>query len=169
MDRFARLSRKIPRAISSLRSKSGVVLGNNRLFRNVRGGNIRSLGLFSGGRRELGLLGGSRSRLSRGRWGDTATAQHLLGLLRIVSSILLGDRGDVRGLLLSNAANLGSLGIDDVGGILELLVDDLLVRGVNKRNKEDHGSGDKSESPVWDNADKVVREEGSHGSLQNSS
>jgi hypothetical protein len=119
--------------------------------------------LIDGGSREcrvlrdvLGLLADSLG----GRGGvGTLAAEHLLDLAGVVTSVLLSDGAHVLSLLLDDTLNLCSLSIDDVGSALEVLVDQLLVRGVNQRDEESHSGSDKSKAPVRDDLDEVVREE----------
>lgn len=57
------------------------------------------------------------------------------------------------GLLLSGISNLGGLGIDGVGGGLELLIDELLVGGVNQRSKEGNSGCNDGKDPVGSDLD----------------
>ena len=115
--------------------------------------------LLSWGRRELGgsLLGALGLSGNGGR--ATVAAEHLLDLASVVASVLLAHGSELIGLLLSNAANLGSLGVDGLGSILDLLVNELLVGGVDKRNQESYSGADNSETPVGDELDEEVGEE----------
>lgn len=68
-------------------------------------------------------------------------------------------------MLLGNRAELSRLGADNLAGMLELGVDELLVGGVDERGEEDDGGGDDGQAPVGNNLDEVVRDEGSEGGL----
>lgn len=57
------------------------------------------------------------------------------------------------GLLLSGISNLGGLGIDGVGGGLELLIDELLVGGVNQRSEESNSGRNDGKDPVGSDLD----------------
>jgi hypothetical protein len=46
-----------------------------------------------------------------------------------------------------------------------VLVNQLLVGGVNQRNEKGNGGGNDSETPVWNELDQVVREKGGNTSL----
>lgn len=117
-----------------------------------------------------GLLGcglGSRSRSSRGSGGgrSIAAAEHLLDLFAVITSILLAHGGDLVSLLLSELTDLSGLGVDGIRGVLDVGVDELLVRGVDERNEEGNGGSDDSKTPVRDELDKEVGEESGSASL----
>lgn len=105
----------------------------------------------------LGLLGRRRGeidgRLLRGRRRNVASAQNLLNLASIVLGILLSNRSKVIGLLLSSISNLGSLGVDGIGGGLELLVNELLVGRVDERSEESNGGCNDGKNPVGSDLD----------------
>lgn len=110
---------------------------------------------------------GSGSRGSRGSGGSrsSAAAEHLLNLFTVVASVLLTHSGKLVGLLLSELANLSSLGVDGIGGVLEVGVDKLLIRGVDERNKEGNGGSDDGKAPVGNELDEEVGEESSSAGL----
>lgn len=130
------------------------------------------LGLVGGGDGELGLdRGGSGGLLGGdGRLGSTAGAgaDELLDLGGVVAGVLLAEGGGVAGVLLGNGAGLGGLGVDDVGGVLEVLVDELLVGDVDEGQGEGEGGANQGETPVRDQLGKVVADEGSNGGLRGS-
>lgn len=130
-------------------------LGMDRLLRD-RG--LGSLGFLSRRGREInrGLLGGGGSKV--------VAAQNLSDLSGVVSSILLADGSEMVGLLLSSISNLGSLGIDGIGSSLELLVDKLLVLGVDQGGQEGNGGSDDGKDPVGQHLDQEARDEGSDAS-----
>jgi hypothetical protein len=49
--------------------------------------------------------------------------------------------------------------IDHIGGVLEVVVDKLLVGLIDVRAEEEDGCGDQSKAPEWDDLDQVVRQE----------
>lgn len=57
------------------------------------------------------------------------------------------------GLLLSGISNLGGLGVDGLGGGLELLINKLLVGGVDQRSEESNGGCNDGEDPVGSDLD----------------
>lgn len=57
------------------------------------------------------------------------------------------------GLLLSSISNLGSLGIDGIGSSLELLVNKLLIGGVDQGGEEGNGGSDDGKNPVGQHLD----------------
>lgn len=68
-------------------------------------------------------------------------------------------------MLLCNALYLSSLGVDCLGGVLDVVVDKLLVGGVDERDKECDTGSDNSETPVRHKLDKEVRNESSSACL----
>jgi hypothetical protein len=78
---------------------------------------------------------------------------------------LLSNGSKVVGLLLSSISNLGGLGVDGFGGGLELLIDELLVGGVNQRSKESNGGRNDGKNPVGSDLDEETRDKGSDASL----
>lgn len=69
------------------------------------------------------------------------------------------------GLLLSDAANLSSLGVDGFRSVLQMVIDDLLVGGIDQGSKKGNRNGKNSKAPVRDELDKVVRKKGSDQGL----
>lgn len=61
--------------------------------------------------------------------------------------------------------DLISLLVDNVGGIGDVVVDELLVGLVDERCKEEDGGGDEGKTPQWDDLDQVVRGEGTKEGL----
>jgi hypothetical protein len=61
--------------------------------------------------------------------------------------------------------DLLGLGVDDVGCVLDVVVDELLVRLVDERGEEDDRGGDQGEAPEWDDLDQVVGEESANEGL----
>lgn len=108
-----------------------------------RGGRLR------GGRRSIGL----------------ATTEHLLRLGGVVAHKLLGHLGGVGRVRTSNFLELLGLSADDVLRVLEVSVDQLLVGGVDERNSEEQGGSKQGKTPVWDDLNEPVREEGADGDL----
>lgn len=54
-------------------------------------------------------------------------------------------------------AQLLSLAVDHIGGLLEVVIDELLVSSVGQRHEEDKRSSNQSKAPVRDDLDKEVR------------
>jgi hypothetical protein len=125
--------------------------------------------LIDGGSRECCVLGDVLGLLADGLGGrggvGALAAEHFLDLASVVTSVLLSDGTHVLSLLLDNTLHLCSLSVDDIGSALEVLVNQLLVRGVDQRDEESQSGGDKSKAPVWDDLDEVVREESCDTSL----
>lgn len=61
--------------------------------------------------------------------------------------------------------DLLGLGVDDVGCVLDVVVDELLVRLVDERGEEDDRGTDQGEAPEWDDLDEVVGEESANEGL----
>lgn len=156
--------------VSHLGSNQRLCLGDDRFLGNLalRLGRLRRLGLLGGRSREFGLLGRSNEgRLLRGAGrsrGATAT-EHLLYLAGVVSSVLLSHGGELISPLLGNASDLSSLGTNCIGGVLKVLVDQLLIGCVDERNEEGNSCGNDGESPVWDKLDEMVGNEGRNACL----
>lgn len=112
------------------------------------------------------LLDSSRSGLGMSLGRGRPAADQLLGLGGVVAHVLLGDLGILSGSLLCGLTQLGSLSADDVGGLAEVLVDELLVGLVDERGEEEDGGGDQGKSPVGNDLDKVVGDEGSESGLK---
>lgn len=108
--------------------------------------------------------GGRGSRRLRDRLGGAAAEQRL-GLGGVVSHILLGELGSLRGMLASDLLELVGLRLDNAGNLLQVLVDHLLVGLVDKRGYKGKGSGHQSKTPVWNNLDQPVGDQGSNTGL----
>lgn len=106
---------------------------------------------------EIGLLGCWLDRSSLG--GSSLAADHLLSLGSVVANILLGDLGGLGSVLAGHAAQLLGLGVNHISSLSQVVVDQLLVGGVDQRGEEGDGGCDKSKTPVGNNLDQVVREE----------
>lgn len=59
-------------------------------------------------------------------------------------------------MLASDLTKLLALRVDNITGLLEVVVDELLVSRVDKRCKENDRGGDQGKAPVGDDLDKVV-------------
>lgn len=132
--------------------------------------NLLQIGLLGRGNGKLGLLDrGSRGRLfgrrNRRGWGGAATTQHLLNLSSVITSVLLAHGGDVIGLLLGDASKLGSLSIDCIRSVLEVVINQLLVGGVNQGHEEGYRGGNNGKAPVRHELYEMIRKEGSHTGL----
>lgn len=69
----------------------------------------------------------------------------------------------------SDLSELLSLGGDNVLCVLNVVVDQLLVGGVDQRHGEQEGGGEKRESPVRNDLNEPVGEEGTEGNLRKKS
>ena len=125
---------------------------------------LGDLELVLRGRGEVGILEVGLGRHGLGGAGAGATDQGL-GLGGVVTHVLLGEQSSLLGVLLGDGAQLGSLVVDHIVGLLEVVVDELLVGGVDQRNGEGEGSAEQCETPVGNDLDEVVREEGTNSSL----
>jgi hypothetical protein len=128
------------------------------LLRDSRSSRLHRL--LSRGSREVGSL------LGCGRGGGLVAAEHLLDLAGVVTGVLLAHSRKLTGLLLGNAADLGGLGVDGVRGVLDMVVDELLVGSVDEGQEEGEGGPDDGKAPVGNELDEVVGDEGSDTSLQ---
>lgn len=159
---------------SCLSSNQGLLLG---VLLHSRLGHVeRLLDVLLGGGREVGVieradglrLDGRRGR-SRARGlgaGGLVALEQLLSLGGVVSHVLLGNLSGLGGVSASNLPELLGLGGDNVLCVLNVVVDQLLVRGVDQRHGEQEGSREKRETPVWNDLNEPVGEEGAEGNLQ---
>lgn len=135
------------------------------------GGLLSNLDVLLGGGREVRLVDrggggcGGCGRRGRGARG-LATAEHLLGLGSVVSHELLGHLGSVGGVRAGEALELFSLGADNVLCILNVVVDQLLVGGVDQGHGKEEGGGNERKTPVWNNLNEPVRQERADGDLE---
>lgn len=132
-------------------------------------GGLGRLEVLLRGSREIRVLhsagggGGWCSACGRSR-GLTATEQ-LLSLGGVVAHVLLGNLGGLGSVGTGNLSKLLGLCSHNVLGVLQVVVDQLLVGRVNQRNSEQEGGGEERKSPVWDNLHEPVGEEGAKGNL----
>jgi len=68
-------------------------------------------------------------------------------------------------MVASELLDLLGLGVDDVGCVLDVVVDELLIRLVDERGEEDDRGGDQGEAPEWNDLDQVVGEESANEGL----
>lgn len=152
-----------------LSSNQRLLLGNSRHLGDLGGG--VGGGLLGGGNGLLGRGGGELGSLGLllggdgGGSGGGAATHHLLNLAGVVASVLLAESSNLVGLLLGSGAQLSSLGVDGVAGSLEVLVDELLVGGVDEGNEEGEGGAENGKAPVGDELDEEVGDEGSDAGL----
>lgn len=147
-------------------------------------GDSGELGVLLGDGRELnvGLLGSAEGKVLLGRGGEVVdggivvlsaaaaaagdgVVDEGLGLGSVVTHVLLGSLGGLLGVLLGNGAELGRLGANDLTGVVELVVDDLTVGGVDERDKEENRGGDDGQTPVGNDLDEVVCDKGRDSGL----
>lgn len=177
--------------IGCLGSNHGLLVGDNRLAGNLGnfsidssrlgdlllescgGGNLGSRlrldGVLSRRRGELGLLddrgsglGGLLNLLAR----TMVASEEVMDLAAVVAGVLLANGRNLLHLLRGNISDLSGLRVDELRGVVELLINKLLVGGVNQRNKENDSGANNSKAPVGNELDKVVRNEGSDKSLR---
>jgi len=65
-------------------------------------------------------------------------------------------------MLAGESLDLLALLVDNLGGIGNVMVNELLVHLVDEGSQEEDGGGDKRQTPEWDDLDQVVRDEGSN-------
>ena len=61
--------------------------------------------------------------------------------------------------------DLFGLLVDNVGGVLDVVVNEFFIRLVDKRAEEEDRGGDESEAPEWNDLDQVVGEESANEGL----
>jgi hypothetical protein len=111
--------------------------------------------------REVGLL----RLLSHSLGRCAATTKQFLSLGSVVTNVLLRDLSRLGSVLACNCAKLLGLGVDHVRGLLQVVIDKLLVRRIDERCKEGDSSCDQGKTPVRDNLDEVIRQESSNSNL----
>jgi hypothetical protein len=141
------------------------------LSQSGRSGNLGRVssrnGLISGSSGELGLLG---SRVGVLRHVDllarrSLALKEILDLAAVVADVLLADVGNLLHLLRSDALDLGSLAVDELGSVVELLVDEFLVRSVDQRHNKGNSGTNESKTPDGNELDEVVGDESGDESL----
>lgn len=100
-----------------------------------------------------GLLGAAHRFLGFGDIALGGARGRLIGPVAVVS----GQIADLRGLL-----------GDDLLGVGDVVVDEVLVGDVDERGEVDDGGGDESQAPVWGDLDEEVGEEGGEEGLRRS-
>lgn len=158
--------RRSHRRLADGRAISLVLSPGLGLAVDVTGGGSGEVGLLHGGLGLVGRGGGELLLLLGGLGRGGAAAEDALGLCRVVAHVLLGEVGHVGGVLAGGGAELSRLLVDDVRGVLELLVDDLLVHGVDGGHGEGDGGAEDGEGPVGDDLDEEVRDEGNDKGLR---
>lgn len=91
--------------------------------------------------------------------------QHRLSLGGVVTHVLLGNLSGLRSVLAGDLAQLLGLAVQDVGAFLHIVVDELLVRGIEEGSQEQSSSSNQGKAPVRNNLDKVVGDQSSNASL----
>lgn len=64
--------------------------------------------------------------------------------------------------------DLFGLLVDNVGGVLDVVVNELLIRLVDEWAEEEDRSGNEGEAPEWNDLDQVVGQESSNEGLGSS-
>ena len=84
------------------------------------------------------------------------SAHHLASLRRVVFERALAGGKRVVGVLRSKIFDLCGLLVEEVGGIVDVLIDRVLVLDVDKRCEERKCREEESEAPWWRNLDEEV-------------
>lgn len=121
---------------------------------------------------DLGGLGNGLTldrahKLGRLRGGRAAGSDVTLGLRAVLADILLHQAGGVRGTLASHVPELVGLGVDDLLGVDNLLVNELTVADIDKGGEVCGGHSNHSQAPEGNEADQPVAGESSSESLKN--
>jgi len=87
-------------------------------------------------RLNLGLRLGWLGRRNGGDRSSTSALDHLLCLVGVIANILLGGLGSASDVLAGKLLDLFALLVGNICGLSEVLVDDLLVRLVDKGSEE---------------------------------
>ena len=106
------------------------------------------------------LTNGSRRGLPRNGRRAPRAADDLLRLGRVVADVHLGGGGGGARLLAGHLAHLVGLRVDDLRDLLDLAIDEGLVRGVDEGCDEEDRGADQAEAPEGDDLDEEVGDEG---------
>ena len=133
---------------------NGLLLGR---MREVSGAQSRS-GIRAGG------WGGGTGRLAghlRRLGASPGRADEALSLGGVVPSILHHARRGTIGVVVGHILHLGCLGIDNLGRVGQVGVNDFFVVDVDQWAKVGQRGSDEGQAPEWDDLDQPVGEEGS--------
>ena len=157
----------------------GAAVGGNRLLvrGNGRAGLINGSGRGSGILRRGGgvvLLNGSTGELRGGVLADVALVDGgllgapnvLLSEANVLRGRLAGSLHSLVGVLGGDFAELLGLLVGNLGGIVEVRVDELLVGYVDQRSEVDDAGRDEDKAPLGSDLDKEVADESSEESLE---
>jgi hypothetical protein len=134
----------------------------------------RRSGVLGGRCRGVVLLNGSAGELLSGLLADVSLVDGgLLGAIKLLLSqadVLRGDgAGSFHGLigvLGGDFAELLSLLVGDLSGVVEVSINELLVGNVDQRSEVDDAGGDEEQAPLGSDLDKEVADQGSEESLK---
>lgn len=127
------------------------------------------LEVLSGCYREVGalVLGGSLLFGLVWRGGAAASiANQLLCFGRVVADILLSGIGGASSVVAGDLSHLLGLLVDDARGIVEVVVNELLVGLVDKRAEEQDRGRDKGKAPEGNHLNQEVGDEGTEEGLE---
>lgn len=149
--------------------RSLLLLGRSRVLLGDLG-ELHLDGLLGGRAGELGLLddgrGSSRLRADDDLSRRGLAAKEILNLLSIITRVLLAKSRNLAELLRGNRLDLRGLGVNKLADVVELLVNQLLVAGVNKGNEEDDSGANDGKTPVGNELYEVVGDEGGNKGLR---
>jgi hypothetical protein len=151
--------------------------GSARLLENRVGlvkGSGRGSGVLGGGCRGVALLNGSAGDLVGGLLANVSLVDSgLLGAIKLLLSqadVLRGDgAGSFHGLvgvLGGDFAELLSLLVGDLSGVVEVSINELLVGNVDQRSEVDDAGGDEEQAPLGSDLDEEVADQSSEESLE---
>ena len=86
-------------------------------------------------------------------------------LCAVITSILLGSLSGPSGVMSSYILDLTGLGVDDVGSVRDLAVNEIFVGDIDQWSKVQNRYPDKREAPEWKKLDKPIGCEGSEECL----
>lgn len=102
--------------------------------------------------RWLGTIDFRRSRAA------TSTTDILLSLGAVVSSVRFDSLMGTCGMVASEVLELIGLGVGDFGGVLDVVINELLVGHVDQGTHVDAGDCDEGQAPEWNDLDEPVGE-----------
>lgn len=111
------------------------------------------------------LVGGLLAYVALVDGGFLGTTDHLLGLGDVLAGSGAGSLECPVAVLGGEVAQLLGLGVGDVGRVIEVLVDQVLVLDVDEGSEVDDDGGEEEQTPLGSDLDEEVADEGDEEGL----
>lgn len=145
------------------RRRLGGLLNRSGGSAGLLGGGSIGVALLNG--RAGGLLGSLLAHVALVHSGLLGTTHVLLGHGNVLRSSGGGGLESLVGVLSGNLAELRGLLVGELGGVVEVAVDQFLVLDVDQRSEVDDAGGEEQETPLGSDLDEEVADEGGEESL----